>query len=65
MYMHIVYITITLHIQVLVYCKNVPTLFDYRPTQNLCTPLYTSKTIGCLTAEFLITLTLRTNVVQG
>ena len=41
MYMYIVHIKITLHIQVLVYCKNVPQLI-YGPTQILNNLFYTS-----------------------
>ena len=43
MYMYIVHIKITLHIQVLVYCKNISYPLDYGPTQNLSNPLYTAK----------------------
>ena len=41
--MYIVHIKITLHIQVLVYCKKCSYLIDYGPTQNLSNPFYTIK----------------------
>ena len=41
--MYIVYIKITLHIQVLVYCKNVPMSIDDGPTQNLNNLFYKAK----------------------
>ena len=53
-YMHIVHIKITLHIQVLVYCKKRSHPIDYGPTQNLCTPLYTAKTIDDTYRNLLI-----------
>ena len=43
--MHIVHIKITLHIQVLVYTKKCSYPLDNDPAQNLCTSLYTAKTI--------------------
>ena len=43
MYMYIVHIEITLHIQVLVYSKKCSYALDYGPTQNFCKPLYTAK----------------------
>ena len=39
--MYIMHIKITLHIQVLVYCKKCSYPPDYGPTQNLWTPIYT------------------------
>ena len=42
-YMYIVYIKITLHIQVLVYCKKCSYPLDYGPTQNLSNLFFTAK----------------------
>ena len=44
-YMYIVHIKITLHIQVLVWCKKCSYPIDYGPIHNLCTPPYMAKTI--------------------
>ena len=44
-YMYIVDIKMTLHIQVLVYCKKFSYPIDYGLTQNLCTLLYTANAI--------------------
>ena len=45
MYMYIIHIKITLHIQVLVYCKKCSYTLDYGSTENLGNSLFTAKTI--------------------
>ena len=52
MYMYIVHIKITLHFQVLVCCKNVPThLIVGGPTQNLSYLFYTAKKVAPATNQ--------------
>ena len=43
MYIYIVHTKITLHIQILIYCKKCYYQLDYGPTQNWSNPLYTAK----------------------